>query len=173
MWEGLAGMAQPGMLACGRLGLGPWQCWLKPVTNSCHLLKLQTSLGTTLVHRGCSPSALALTISSVLLQLSLATAPQRIQHPLTWAWLEAQCLPLETAKIPEKCKECLTRHLRAVRNGEHTVIHPHNQTQTPAQGLAYGEGLDWNGAAVEGTALGVQNLANGNWNGATDYRGLS
>lgn len=40
----------------------------------------------------CSPSALALTIPSVLLQLSFAPSPQSIQHLLIWAWLEVQCL---------------------------------------------------------------------------------
>lgn len=95
-----------------------------------------------------SPSAPALTIPA-----RFGTAPQRIQHLLTWAWLEVQ--PLETAKMPEKYKKCLTKHLRVgvLRYGEHIprcshMIHPNTQTQAlprasaPAEGLAYGKVLD-------------------------------
>lgn len=121
------------------------------MTNLCHLLKPQIALGPTLAHGGCC--ALPPQPLPSPFQHGLATAPQRIQHLLTWAGLEVQ--PLETAKMPEKYKKCLTKHLRVgvLRYGEHIprcshMIHPNTQTQAlprasaPAEGLAYGKVLD-------------------------------
>lgn len=124
--------AQPGMLARGRLGPGA----LTMLIKTCD--KFMSSAQTTDcpgAHPGpwrllcSSPSALALTIPA-----RFGTAPQRIQHLLTWAWLEVQ--PLETAKMPEKYKKCLTKHLRVgvLRYGgrippRSRVIHPNTQTQ--------------------------------------------
>lgn len=87
--------AQPGMLAPGRLAPGA----LTTLIKTCD--KFMSSAQTTNCpgdHPGpsrplcCSPSALALTIPSVLLQPGFAGPPQRVRHLLTRAWLEDLCL---------------------------------------------------------------------------------
>lgn len=171
--------AQPGRLARGRLGPGA----LTMLIKTCD--KFMSSAQTTDCpgdHQGCH--AFALTIPAVLLQPRLHRGSNTCWHGPGWRFSH-----LGTAKMPKKYKKCSTKHRRVgvLRCSEHIsqcphitcLIHPNSPTwalppaQTPAEGLAYGKVLDWNGATVEGTALGAQNWANGDWNGATDYKGLS
>lgn len=126
MWEGLAGRPRHSQ-ECWLLAgwhLEPWQRWLKPVTNLCHLLKPRIALGTTLVHRGrCAvplqplPSPFHLCCSSLVL-LGLHRGSDTCWHGPGW---RICVCPLEAAKMPEKYKDCLTKHLRVgvLRSGEH------------------------------------------------------